>query len=413
MTEQELEKLFKSKLASGNYQYNPAAWHAMENILDQNASRGGWYFWRSAAAILAFAFLLGAINFWQTSQMPPATTEQNALSPQLASDQDPIKPKGLNARDHSELNAQIQTDIEQSEGSIANAPTPTNPEIAVPARDKRSENATNKLANSYANNPSDVKSAVIAMGINEQNLISLMDSDKATALLNLQSKDISYTPSIPSGTLELDHIPNLVPRKYARQGVFIKGGTLLNEAYHDSRMGVGFHLGIEYHLGLAKNLDLSAGLNYSRINKVGIHQQFDSTFYHFSSERIETEITGQQLSYLEMPLTLNWCVLSRHQFGAGAYASLLLSVSEEIETRHYNQNGEVAVEQDNEQGRLYPYETYDFGLAFSYFYRLDPQWEIGVEFRRGLTDITKDTESVYVANHQNLNTRLSLRYRIL
>lgn len=408
MTEQELEKLFRSKLASGEYQYNPAAWNAMENLLDQNAVRGGGYFWRSAAAILAFAFVIGSLSYWQTSgvenDLPLVSVEmmdEVRVYP-LEDDNDPVESSAsitsdlrntlpdqpLVADDGTASNDLISS-IDENESPIPNQKSPAGTAVAEP------------ITGAYAIASSSEPSFISA---NEKESLALVD---------LNAKGVSDPSMKLTNETRSPFILESKSFYKARQSLYLKGGTVINEAHNNSNMGVGFHVGLEYQVGLSKQLDLSVGLTYSQINKVGIHQQFDSTFYNFSSERIETDITGRQLNYLEMPLSVNWRFHPRHQLGFGAYAALLLSVSEDVEKRHYSQNGEMNVDRHSDEGKLSPYESYDMGLAFSYFYMIDSQLEIGLEVRRGITDITKDTESVYVQNHQNLNTRLSLRYRIL
>lgn len=410
MTEQELEKLFKTKLSSGNHPYNPAAWAAMENILNQKAVRGGAYFWRSAAAILAFALIIGSLKFSHSSQSPVA---DSVLSIEDVKHDQALPGQPVNTKAASQTKKPAALPDPENTQLIA-VEEDAGEDLLASTQDK-SETPT---ISSHPSQPAAIAGSEIipalypAVWSAEKPVV--LDYDRnSIALVVLEMKKTSPDSRVSLHGLRMPVIIKQQSFRNSFQALYLKGGTVLNEAYNDRNMGVGFHIGVQYQAGLSKKVDVSAGLNYSRINKVGIHQQFDSTFYHFSSERIETEITGHQLNYLEMPLSLNWRFLPRHQIGVGAYASMLLSVSEDIEKRHYDRTGEMEVAHQSKEGKLSPYESYDLGFGLSYFYLIDRQLEIGVEIRRGLTDITKDTESVYIENHQNLNTRLSLRYRIL
>ena len=402
MTEKELEKLFKTKLASGTYQFNPEAWKSMENILDQTATRGGVYYWRSAAAILIFAVLVGSLGVtWKPQSVEVYALPAVEVRPEIT--MDPIVSTAVTS-ESSELKA---IEVEP--------PTPANPEEVTLA-----SSSSSALITQNDPSPPVTASATTTLAMagapeshNKMESFPLALEPTYSESLELPVKS-TYLPSNKQ-TLEVFTPPALEANKYRtfRQHLYLKGGTVLNESYNTGNMGVGFHLGAEYQIGLGKNFDLSAGLNYSRINKVGIHQQYDSTFYHFSSERIETEINGHQLNYLELPLSINWRFHPRHQLGLGVYGAMLLSVSESTEKRYYNQNDMTAESSSTVEGKLSPYESFDAGIGFSYFFMVDRQLELGVEFRKGWTDITKDTENVYVQEHNNINTRLSLRYRIL
>ena len=399
MTEKELEKLFKTKLGSASYEYNPAAWNAMENLLDQKATRGGPYFWRSAAAILLFGLLSASVTFWQNNPVQDITpvvsspgTESPSMieSPVISIEEEiiPVKAISKEAKSDSYVPEKSET-----QDALPTREASQPPAIPAPASPDRSAIPTTTLV--------------------ENNSTGLLRDEQDIAMVDLSVKAPRMgTTSPPVGLTRT--VPVLPAQKTGiRQGLYLKGGTVLNESYNTGDMGVGFHLGFEYQLGIARNLDLIAGLNYSRINKLGIHQQYDSTFYHFSSERIETEITGRQLNYLEFPLSINWRFHPRHQIGLGGYAAVLLSVSEDVETRHYAQGHEMSVSKSVDEGKLTPYKDYDIGLGCQYFFMVDRQLELGLELRYGLTDITKDLENVYTRNHQNLNTRISLRYRLI
>ena len=406
MTEKELEKLFKTKLGAANYEYNPAAWQAMENILDQKAPRGGGYFWRAAAAIVAFGALLASINLWQTDQ--PANQQLQQAVPVAAPTPEnllPTVPVSLDAAD--EPAPETSEKLAGTDPSAGINNDAGSDQDAAPAADEAAplyavaDDEPQGPAGSI-DRPEDMERPNV-----------LTNSRASAGLTQLRAKSLNNTYHLAIAEVRpAPFVPNVL-RRSGRHGFYLKGGSILNEAYNTGDMGIGFHLGAEYQFNFAPGFDLSAGINFSRINRVGIHQQFDSTFYHFASERVETEITGRQLDYLEMPVSLQWRFHPRHQVGVGGYLSLLMRVSESMEKRHYAQGEELSVEEHEQDGRLSPYENYDLGLAFNYFYMVSEQLEVGLEVRRGLVDITRDTESVYTQNHQNLNTRLSLRYRIL
>lgn len=410
MTEKELEKLFKTKLGSASYDYNPAAWTAMENLLDQKATRGGAYFWRSAAAILLFGVLAASVTFWQTGQQLPETPSAVSvpLTEPALPQQDKIsqEPQADPVISSSMAGTDIQVsnpvaDLEEDEGASDDAPE----SFAVNTPDPSAGDSGMPPESSATSSPGIIS--------NEDGILAIREQEEESTLEGLDAKVPSFSAVTDNGNIRPNAFKLTADKTGTRQGLFLKGGTILNESYNTGDVGVGFHLGFEYQVGIARNLEFSAGLTYSRINKLGIHQEFDSTFYHFSSERIETEITASQLNYLEMPVSFNWRFHPRHQIGLGAYAALLISVSEDVEKRHYRQGNEMAVSRTVDEGKLSPYEDYDLGLGCNYFFMIDHQLELGLEFRYGLMDITRDLEGVYERNHQNLNTRISLRYRII
>ncbi|MDZ7848144.1 MAG: outer membrane beta-barrel protein [Owenweeksia sp.] len=415
MTEKELEKLFKTKLAGLQHEYNPAAWQAMEKELAQSAGATPLYYWRSVVATLLFGVVVSGIIWLQpgVTQNRTGTSTAKNIWPQplseMVADQRTLIP--------------FKNGLEPKPASYKSSSDNSRPEaVHTPNANLTSVSSNNAEApNIYTGGDSqkmDQRNTSPSAGLAQSTASSspYNTSEKSMVpakVLDTKELDLWPTAELNQAPVSAGTFKPEVLQKFARKHeLLLMGGPVLNESFNNNDLGVAWQAGIVYQYRISNQWVLSAGLNYAVIDQLGVSQQIDSTFYHFGSERVEIENTGQRLEYLEMPIKISWVFNARHQFGIGAYASHLVSVSEVKETRHYQLETETNAERSVKKGPNSKYRPYDLGIGLSYYYQVNPQFSFGLDLRKGLTDITYDIGQVYQNNHQNLNTRLTLRYRL-
>lgn len=406
MTEKELEKLFRNKLQSRDLPFNMANWKAMENLLDEKDSPTGFFYWRAVAAVLIFALLVVPIIYFA-----PAPQVLEAKNFDMAGSegkwQAPAKlQEGPTQNNGSVFRNSIATEeellrenTEDVPGRVASRPVKEN---GMPGTTPSPQSASARYAAADFEAPAGIDQNAALSGENE-----------SYVWLKAKSIGVMQGESQLMSKKTLAHFSPEAFGKFQKQHEWwATAGTVMSNSHSSATPGLGWYAGFAYQFRLSEKWLLNTGLDYSRQNRLGITQVSDSTFYHFGQERVTTEDKSERLEYLTLPLHASFQPGARHEFGAGGYAARLLRVSQVVErTSVHSQKPaetEVATLSDFDDR----FEEFDFGLDVFYRYHFSPWLSVGVQVRQGLTDITRDVNEEFSENHQNLNTRITLRYRI-
>ncbi len=423
MTEKEMEKLFKSKLNNREFAFNPANWEKMEAILDQKATAGGWYYWRSAAAVLLFGIVVAGAIYLK----PAAATQYDGISgpdfipegkvlPNVKSGME-SNSSTLNTKSFSYEEAEEFNQASPDEGASAPVITGQSPAKAnsgqIAPNEGMANAATTQSNNSVGVNPSgesslpntsvdaDVVGNFEPIGFLELSIKDYVLPEMAALNLAIKEGDLSgYGGSAPA------------PVKINTSGVFINVGPVFTGSNANNTLGTGFLAGVGYRKTLNYGFGVETGLNYFVLNNVNIQNHSDSVFYRFGKERVETEEVNSRLDYLEIPLNLTYKLAPRHQLGVGGYAAILLNVNRDITRTTYTPKSGTSVEDDRASGYLDEFNRFDFGLSAFYRYSVSSRLNVGLHFKQGLLDITHDVSEGYAVDHTNFNTRIVLEYSL-
>ena len=129
-------------------------------------------------------------------------------------------------------------------------------------------------------------------------------------------------------------------------------------------------------------------------------------------ERVETESVCDKLDYIELPLSISYQVLPKHELGVSTYAAVLINASQESTKTTHSSKAGTTVESDYDTGYNKGFSRYDFGVGAFYRYTFNKSFSMGIHVNKGLVDITSLDEPSSNYDHVNLNTRVELRYNI-
>ncbi len=428
MTEKEMEKLFRSKLNNREFAFNPGNWERMETILDQKASAGRWYYWRSAAAILLFGFIVGGLAVYN----PSDRNDYDAVSGTDFIQEGKELPDAFGSKatePATESNETIAYDDVQgeTESSVYNQLTPsqakaiTSPDDNVATNDfeqvndAKQNNKEATVTKEFASTEStqDVDEAAIA----NTSANSIRHGFEPVETLNLTTKGynlpaLAVTYPSPRFTDIIEGEQTTPLQKINTNAFFVNVGTVLSGSNTDNTLGNGLQAGIGYRRAFNNGFGVETGLNYFYLDNVNIQDRSDSVFYRFGKESIETEERNSRLDYLEVPLNLSYKIAPRHQIGLGGYAAILLNVERDITRTTFTPKGGTTVEDEKASGYLDEFNRFDFGFSAFYRYSFSPRLKVGVHLKQGLMDITHDVSEGYADDHTNFNTRLVLEYNL-
>jgi len=400
MTEKELEQLFKQKLGERQFEFNPANWQAMEAMLDRK-SRSGVYYMASSVAILIYGGLIAtliAFNQPQSSNI----SETKPLEIEMPKQDGPVQNNV--ALEEPENDQTVESNITnitetgtgESENNITAIDEPMAEEPSTVAG-ADSEEVQQEQSNSNA-----VIVSEEAEEIDPEELIDL----PVSGLPNIE------LPTITGETSLAFTRPDALVKFQSQREWYFMGGVNLNPSYSNAEAGLGWLFGIEYQQRLQKHWSFNVGLQYTRQSNVGLTEVADSTFYSFGQTRMITTTETKQIDYLELPVRAVYHLNPAHQFEGGLYTALRINVSQQVIRDEYSIKGHEQAESNERPGNNNPIKLWDAGVTAAYRYNYSPQLSFGVQLKYGFTDITKDQSPVLEQNHQNLNTRFILRYRL-
>ncbi len=402
MTERELEKLFRSKLNNREFPVNEENWARMESILDANQVKAGAYYWRSVAAILMFAFSIVGLQLYNAK----VASHKENLIVAPSSQEIGIMPMESQTETSEPRDAQDNVTNTSVASSSAAEPKPT----AVQAEKANKTLATNIVTSELLSEEVYAESSEVASQgrFESQEGISLIGKSK---LPGLKVSFAGLTGLKTVSSLEANTSP--ISKTDYKGNLFIVAGPVFSGSFNDNTLGTGFQAGLAYQYKFANKLNMELGVNYVRLNNVGLTSQSDSTFFHFGMERVETESLCDQLDYVEIPLSVSYQVLPKHEIGFRGYASLLVNASQETTKTTYASKSGVRVENTSSKGYNEGFNRYDFGIGAFYRYTFNQSFSMGIQVNRGLVDVsTMDDDLTDNSNHVNLNTRIELRYNI-
>lgn len=410
MTEKELEKLFRSKLDSREFEFNPANWAAMEAMLNQRRKPAGAYYWRGVAAILLFGLLMsGALLF----QDLPGSEVQNPIT-------------------HQQNTLESGNELESIERSKSANPIQTLEQKSQP--DQNSANSNASQSNKVTSEPNSIIASTPDATIADADEVApkkSSDQDQLNVVeaayveddyftereTELALRSIAYSAPLtsPKGSLMAfeTFTPEALEKFHKSNTYYLELAPVFTGSYNTNDVGIGWSAGVGMEKEISDRWTMTAGLRYSVQNGIGIENKTDSTFYNFGKETIETEVKSRRLDYVEMPLTVGYNLNGKHQLIAGGYLAYLVNVSQDVSREISQYKRETEIQTESLKGYQKDFNRLDGGIQVGYRYRLGPGLSVGLHYNYGLTDITKNTKGEYVRDHHNQNTRVVFRYSIL
>lgn len=384
MSEHELDKLFSKKLASRTFAYNPKAWEAMEEMLDER-KRSYTAYWRSAAAILLMGCLLGIAALTQTTEVAATQQQESVVTNEASTSEETI----VTQKPESNYNQSLFT-----------------PEAAV-AEEAYVDEATDALQQNTRDIASEnIESTPLALGteeplqeapgeevpvVEETTALAAATPHGSTTLQSLPSLKVQPIQAMP------DFMGDLLARVSRKKPVHKHWGkayanvsALMSSLDYSARQGAGFAIGLGYTTQLSKKWQAGAELNLTQRNTPNFAFKNDSVFYGFTQERVTHTTEVRSLTHLQLPLYVNYTVANKHRIGVGAYAAVLLyadvvSSKEKRSFEDLTQKSSIAVE--GEKDWVNPLVV---GGFVQYSYILSGDLELGVRAGSSFTDLDNE-----------------------
>lgn len=404
MTDQELDKLFKSKLDGNPPPFNPDNWAAMEQMLDSEA-RGLKVFWWQSAAIIALGLLLALPLFVDkpASNRAPAPTNIAApSSPQEVPGAQPIDTQKANKTQKTTtppaLNSRAGASERGPAGAAEQNQKTAEQKVAQPAPSGRLTSP--KAQNNWVAEEDASK--------NTRSMSPAVFSPDDHGLQPLTMRLPEQSIRIPG--LSFDRGRDLV-RSDRRHEFYLEAGPSINPAYN-GQSSAGWSLGFSYRYRLNSRLSINSGLSFQRSGDFGLKARHDSVFFGLGRTEVNTQRQFREINLLRVPLSFELMLSPRHSAQMGIYADYLLSVREDLQRTTTVFKQDPHTENHSSQAQPNEFHSLNFGLRIRYFYRISPKLYLGLGLDHGLMDLTDDQHENFGQHHQLIQSSLMLRYRL-
>lgn len=394
MSDKNLDNLFKSKLGERSFEYNPKAWQAMEQMLDDRKPSLAFY-WGTAATVLAFFGLSLIFALTQTSAVSnnevlnPVVVSPNTEELNLSNHQKPLKKEQNNVADNIERLKEPSTQ--------ENTSRTTNAE----------ESST--IAN-QASQPSFKTTPKAAIDNNTNETVAQKETENVT----LKTKNLLTLPELEYSSIIIDSEAAL--RKPTRKPFaltpatkwvypFVRVGGLSSSVNFNATNGYGFSAGVGLDKPLSPNWLVSTSINYVQRTKPGLQKTADSLKYSFTESRIKYQEEIVLTQHLEIPVSINYQIANRHRLGAGVSFSYLLN-ADAYRERNEKSFKSQRVDYDLGSPKLYYLAKYNWSTHLQYQFLIAKKISLGTSIHYSFTDFTLET-----TEKQHLtDVRLFLQY---
>lgn len=406
MTEKELEKLFREKLASKEVPFSPAAWDKMEQLLDKEMPvTKGWELasWNSylgtAAGIAATALLLFAVNSDAVDPIEnlPLDLPANSITHQSKG----ATPENAFVVDENNLSSLADDGINANhqntpalDGDDAN--------LAAIGRQRRTENRP----------PSSRE--------NENNLqhISDIGSDDLNGIVDLHPLAFGTIVNSPhtSKNLEIAEMAQkatALPNVIDNTSIYALGGMMRASDWSGKNRDFvqsGYTLGLGLRYRFSQRWSVETGFNYTQVSDVNSSFVYSVESFDFGRTVTTYHVHGHQSSFVEIPVSMVHTV-GRHSFHTGAQFSLLANKRNtvtEVRENFWSQN----TQKYTQNGQMSAYRNYDLGITLAYEYSLTPALSFKMLGVYGLVDQTINSYFGQDFFARNTSLRLMLAYQL-
>ncbi len=409
MSEKDLDNLFKSKLGERAFEYNPKAWQAMEQILDSR-KRGLAFYWRSAAAVLAF-FGLSLIFALNQPEIVSTNTQQNKAVSATQKQKNTVP-----AAAEFENNSAKENAMNNEKNGVSNDVVVANPAAlnTAVAEENTAFNSTKK--NELNEKPS--------LGATNQNntsnatAFSAQEDEKALAVANeklLTENDFVVLPELKLKQIVVDANRGAVintdkrpPFSAKKLGLFpfVRISGMSSSINLNATNGYGFSIGGGVEKTLGSNFSVATSINYVQRSRPGLNKSSDSTFYKFAAERIFRREEILRTHHVELPLTFTYLANSRHRIGAGFSAAYLFGSEATVDLEKSKSDELIKRDRNTEAVVKHDLNTWNFGAHVQYQFLIAPRFSMGTSLHYSFSDFTLDTPT----EQRLTDVRLFLQY---
>lgn len=427
MKDQDLDRLFKSKLSEAAYPYNPDNWARMEQLLDARTTGVAPWYWRYSAALLAVSLLLGGlITFQSDFSGTEVATPTPSSQPTTAAPENSYGPAPVSPETHRSAATTVpfQKGLPPALKSDGTKSSKTSPAIAAqttassPAGSPHSSHQAPSAADSASKSASKIPKGTPkrALALNDvyhgAPAHAEIASLRGPSLPLLKLRGLPDTSALPAREAREDI---LIPGKpaFAQHQLLVEGGLSLSASFGDGS-ATGMTAGLRYQWQPSSSFGLSMGVHFRQTGDLSIAIREDTSF--FTSQGRQDVSTVKRFAYfqtLNFPIRAQWHINHKHTLMGGAYLGLALRQKARLVTTTQQPKSSPEVERDQISGQHPEFTGTLAGLSLGYTYQLNKRWEAGLQLRYGLSDMTQDRVAPELASfHRLRQADVVLRYRL-
>ncbi|MBL4653609.1 MAG: PorT family protein [Flavobacteriales bacterium] len=432
MEQNNIDKLFKDKLASEEVEFNPAAWTAAESLIAQQTGASTWYAGKTfIATVIALLLTVGGTTWFVTTENSSdtniastsnnaaievtarlvsqktnqiITTENNQTEKSIAQS---VIDKTPTIKSASPNNAILISTANETVNTIDGSKTET--QNSTPKNDGRSstassnDNSIDDKNNAVASNRNSVSTSLstkstislfeTSIAQKEIESISLVDL-LATQELESQ-EDFSQPVELPINDKGLSILRNFEIRFTAGGGA---AWGFRNPQLTDP-VGVGYSPTAGFNIGYIVNSEFSFNVNVLYRMRTGLSNQ-----PLMLNANTTDAVVAKSLHYLDVPLYLNYHS-DRHSFQLGLQYSYLLTTNTENTNKSDGTTQSV-------WGKNSYFKNSDLAALIGYSFVLNEQLNLGARFNYGIFDVTGNQSSAWETLDKNIHFNLLLEYKL-
>lgn len=415
-----IDKLFKDKLGNRQFDFNPSAWEAAEQLIiaqEKKKRRAVWW-WFSGAAASLLLLIGGWLMFQDYDKVlyEPKDVEvtEEIVSTNKSTTEGETTTKAIPAIEMEDIpssnSENIETDI--SEPNIKNVNKHTKAKVKPQPIEKvlepdeeavaKKANTSNKTARDIDeemekdwNEMSNREKRLFKKELRKEEKLALMEY-KNTMLFDTEEANMEAKPlDIMRDRLNwLRKINiNLIGGISASQG-FLNSDLTRSKIAFDPTVGLGTFIIINSQV----SIDINA--LYTRRGALSADQLPSSYVINGTTE------VAKKLHYIDIPFYINYRFANRHSLRFGLQYAQLMGVTSEVV----------------EAGDTKPVSTYKKQPYFSkndvagivgYKYLVNERFNVGVRANFGLFDVTKGQKAGENTFDMNRQARFLIEYKIL
>jgi hypothetical protein len=428
MESNNIDKLFKDKLASEEVEFNPAAWTAAEQMIALQSGKTAWYAGKAFLSIVAASLLtIGGTAWLLTNESSVTSGSANNIattSNKAADEVSAIFAKETISNNATPNSLDMSTTlVVQESNEREGLPTEVTNNVA-PIEPSNLANNNNALANpepadmtTETTSNSDVDqpvvtsnmdssveitttrsgsaSATFEMNIIEKEIVDVSDVDLLVTEEIESEEDFSQPVELPINDRGLSILRNIDIR------LILGGGAawgFRNPQLADP-VGVGYSPTAGFSIGYIANSEFSFDVNVLYRMRTGLSKEA-----LILSTPPSDDIIAQSLHYLDVPFYLNYHS-DRHSLQLGMQYSYLLTTRTEI-------INSVDYTSTMAWGKNNYFKNSDLAALIGYNFMLNEQLNIGARFNYGIFDVTGNQPSVWETNDKNIHFNFLLEYKL-
>ena len=243
---------------------------------------------------------------------------------------------------------------------------------------------------------------------------SSISNDSSNGLKTIEPNEIDLEDTVDIISTKADStiaiIPKITPTINLHRFNFVLGVSIYNDINFSSlanRLKTGLNIGVEYEYLLKPYLSFSSGVHLNNRTSDNANLIFDKQNNGFGDLDIKTTYSYSEFYFIEIPVTVNYLISSKHKIGAGPVYNRLI-------TTKVDKTEEVENSVNKTNSYSYHYNTFslnNYGINGYYQYNTN-RFGINLGYTYGLNNFLNTNTFQTNKTHRLTKLQLSIKYNI-